>query len=78
MGSDGGFVLPLFVKEQSRRVVAIGVNMMRDTTRLSTGTGAMLAAQGDNLIALGGLDSKGCGNDNHNSSVARVVLFDMK
>ena len=78
MRGDGGLVLPFFVKEQARRVVAVGVDIVRDTAGFGAGSGAMFAAQCDDLFALGGPDHEGCGNDDHRLSVARVVLFDMK
>lgn len=77
MRGDGSFVLPFFMKEQPRRVLAIGVDMMRETAGFDAGAGAMLAAQRDDILALGGRDSEGCGDDDHNFSVARVVLFDI-
>ncbi len=78
MRGDRGFILPFFVKEQLRRVFAVGVDMMRETAGFGAGPGAMFAAQGDDFLALGGLNGEGCGNDDHSFSVARVVLFDMK
>ncbi len=78
MRGDGGFILPFFVKEQSRRVFAIGMDMVRNAAGFCARAGAMLGAQRDDLFALGGLDSEGCRNDDHSFSVARVVLFDMK
>jgi hypothetical protein len=78
MRSNGGFVQPLLMIEQPRGGFAIDVDMMRDTARFVAGTGAMLAAQCDDLRASGGRDREGCGDDYHNFRVARVVLFDMK
>jgi hypothetical protein len=77
MRRDGGFVLPFLMKEQPRRVFAIGMDMMRETARFGTRSGAMLNTQRNDLLALGRWNSEGSGNDDHNFSVARVVLFDI-
>ena len=79
MGGDGGFVLPLFVEEQPPRVFAIAMDIVRDAAGLGAGPGAMLDAQRDNLFGAGRERSgDGGGDDDHNSSVARVVFLDMK
>ena len=60
MCGDGGFVLPLFVEEQPRRVFAIRMDMMGDTAGLCAGTGAMLATQRNDLVTPVGRDGEGC------------------
>ncbi len=77
MRSNRSLILPLFMKEQPLRIFAILMNMMRDTARFSARPHAMLDAQRDNFLPTGGRNSEGCGDDDHNFSVARVVLFDI-
>ena len=77
MRSNSSFVLPFLVIEQPRRIFAIGMDMVRDTAGLRTGPRAMLDTPRDDLRALGRRNREGCGDDDHNFSVARVVLFDI-
>ena len=60
MRGDGGFVLPLFMKEQPRQVFAIRVDMVGNAARLGAGPGAMLATQGDDFLTRLRRDGKGC------------------
>ncbi len=78
MGSNGSLISPLLVKKQPVRILAIRMDMVRETARFGARPGAMLGAQGDDVRASVSRDSKRGRNDNHNFNVARVVLFDMK
>lgn len=93
MRGNSGFVLPFFVVEQAVGILAVGVDMMRNTAWFRAGANAMLGAQGNYLVATGRkLGGDGSGDDDHRMrlaqhsdfanghsfSVARVVLLDMK
>ena len=78
MRGDGGLILPLLVEEQPRRILTIGMDMMRDATGFGARSSTMFGAQGDDFFALGSRNGEGSGYYDHSFSVARVVLFDMK
>ena len=78
MRGNRRLVPPLFMIEQPLRVFAVDVDVMRDTARFGAGPGAMFDAQRNDLLPTGWRDREGSRNDDHNFSVARVVLFDMK
>ncbi len=78
MRGNSSFILPLLMIEQPLRVFAVNEDVMRDTARLGAGPGAMFDAQRNDLLPTGWRDREGSRNDDHNFSVARVVLFDMK
>jgi len=78
MHCNRSLILPFLIIEQPRRVFAIRMDMMQHTARFGPRPDAMLYAQRNNLFAIDRRNREGCGNDDHNFSVARVVLFDMK
>ena len=58
MGSNGSLISPLLVKKQPVRILAIRMDMVRETARFGARPGAMLGAQGDDVRASVSRDSK--------------------
>ena len=71
MRCDRRFIQPLLKEKQPRRVFAIDMDVVGNTTRFAAGTDAVLGTQPDNVIMRFGCGRDGAGNDYHAAGLTR-------